>query len=96
MAVIDTAPGSSAPVPAAHVFAITKFPFNAKAVTKSDADTFSHPVAIFVGTGGTVTVTPAGGQADVQYTIPTGGFVPVLVTAVKATGTAASGLVAQW
>lgn len=96
MAVIDTAPGTNAPAPSAHAFAITKFPFNAKAVTPSNTDTFSQPVSIFVGTGGTVTVTPAGGQSDVQFTIPTGGFVPVLVTAVKATGTGALLLVAVY
>lgn len=77
-------------------YSITSFPMNAKAVTKSDTDTFSGPVAIFVGSGGTVTVTPAGGQADVQFTIPTGGFVPCLVTAVKSTGTDASDLVAVY
>lgn len=75
---------------------ITSLPVNAKAVTASNTDTFDAPVSIFVGVGGTVTVTPASGQTDVQFTVPAGGFVPCLVTAVKSTGTAATGLVAVY
>lgn len=36
-----------------------------KVITPSDADTFERPVAVFVGTGGTVTCTPANLTADV-------------------------------
>lgn len=91
MALIDT----TKPINLAGA-TITAFPYNALAITKSDVDTFEEPVTIYVGIGGTVTVTPAGGQADVQFTVPTGGFVPCLVTAVKFTGTAASGFVAVY
>ena len=77
-------------------YSITSFPMNAKAVTKSDTDTFNHPVSIFVGAAGTVTVTPAGGQANVAFEVPAGSFVPVLVTAVLSTGTDASDLVAVY
>lgn len=84
MSIIDTS-GRRGPVPQ-----------SALAVTKSDTDTFSHPVEIFVGGAGTVTVTPASGQTAVSFTVPAGGKVPVLVTAVKSTGTAATLLVAYW
>lgn len=91
MAVIDTGkPSEKAAV------TVTGFPCNAKAITPSDADTFSDPVSIFVGAAGTVTVTPAGGQANVAFEVPAGSFVPVLVTAVLSTGTDASDLVAVY
>lgn len=70
-------------------------PDNALAVTPSNTDTFENPVTIFVGTGGTVTVTPAGKQADVTFTVASGGFVPCRVGAVKTGGTA-SGMVAVY
>lgn len=94
MTVIDTS--NAGPSRAVTAHAITSFPWNAKAVTKSDTDTFSQPVSIFVGTAGTVTVTPAGGQANVAFEVPAGSFVPVLVTAVLSTGTDASDLVAVY
>lgn len=69
---------------------------NAQAITPSDVDTFSVGVAVFVGTGGTVTCTPWARDTDVTVTVPDGGFVPFRVKAVKATGTAALLLVAVY
>lgn len=90
MTVIDTAsiqPGGTS---------VPRFPDNAVAVTKSDTDTFSHPVQIYVGTAGAVTVSPAGGQDDVVFEMPAGSYVPCRVLAVKSTGTDADDMVAVW
>jgi hypothetical protein len=69
-------------------------PDGAKAITPSDTDTFQSPVAVFVGGAGTVTCSPANGNVDVQLTMPAGGIIPFRVLAVKATGTAATLMVA--
>lgn len=71
-------------------------PDGGKAITPSDADTFAQPVAVYVGGAGTITVTPANLQADVTLTMPAGSIVPFRVVAVKATGTAATLLVAVY
>ncbi len=71
------------------------FPSGAKAITKSDTDTFAIPVALYVGVTGNVVVTPANGVTDVTFTgVPAGAMLPVMVKAVKSTSTTASGFVA--
>ncbi|WP_332823567.1 spike base protein, RCAP_Rcc01079 family [Stutzerimonas kunmingensis] len=67
-----------------------------KAITKSDTDIFSAPVAVYVGGAGVVTCTPANGGADVAVTVPAGGMVPFRVLAVKSTGTTATLMVAVY
>jgi hypothetical protein len=66
-------------------------------VTTSDANTYSVPVAIYVGGTGNVTVTPSSGGADVVFTaVPAGAILPLRVTAVKATGTTATLMIALY
>lgn len=76
-------------------------PMGAKIITPSDTDTFQRNVMVFVGGAGTVTVSPGNQTAanigtvpDVQFTMPAGSLIPIQVKAVKATGTAATLLVA--
>lgn len=78
-------------------------PQGAKAITPSDTDTFQRAVTVVCGGAGTITVSPANQTAanigtvpDVQFTMPAGGIVPVQVKAVKATGTAATLIVALY
>lgn len=71
-----------------------QFPRSAKAITKSDTDTFERPVNVYVGGAGDVVVIPAGGQAAVTFTAQAGSVLPVMVTAVKSASTTATGLVA--
>lgn len=67
----------------------------AVAVTPSDATVLSATRALFVGTGGDVAVTMAGG-GDVTFTnVPDGTTLPISVTKVLATGTTASDIVAM-
>lgn len=69
------------------------FPDQAQAISASDTAGFS-PSAIYVGAGGTVVCTPAGGPADVTFVgVPTGSILPVMVVALKATGTTAGSFV---
>jgi hypothetical protein len=70
------------------------FPDNAFAITPAAADTYSHPVTVFVGGAGNVTVIPWGGSTAVQYTVPAGGTIPVRVKAV--TAATASALVGSY
>lgn len=73
----------------------TPFPPNGIAVTKSDSDVFESPVAIYCGTGGTVTVKPANPNLpNVAVVVPSGGFVPFLVTKVMSAGTDAADMIA--
>lgn len=66
-------------------------------VTPSDANQFSQPVAIYIGGAGNVTCTPASGGADVVFTAPpVGSVLPLRVTAVKATGTTATLMIALY
>lgn len=69
-------------------------PSGALAITPSDTNTFACPVSVYVGGAGVVTCTPANGNADVAVTMPAGVVVPFRVSAVKATGTTATLLVA--
>lgn len=71
-------------------------PNNGAAITPSDADVFSQGVEVYVGGAGVVTCTPAGASqaTTVAVTVPAGGHVPFKVSAVKATGTTATLLIA--
>lgn len=70
------------------------FPSGAKAITKSDTDTFAIPVAVYVGVTGNVVVTPANGASNVTFVgVPAGAMLPCMVTAVLSTNTTASSLV---
>lgn len=71
-------------------------PDAAKAITPSDVDTFAQGVTVFVGGAGIVTCTPSNGNADVAITMPAGSIVPFRVSAVKATGTTATLMVAVY
>lgn len=75
----------------------TSFPARAAAVTPSNVTVFAIPRAIFVGSAGTVIVTPASAETPdpVTFTMPTGSVVPVMVTQVLTGGTA-SQLVSVW
>ncbi len=83
----------------------------AKAITKSDSTAIdfeggSHATrGIYVGSGGDLSVEMAGdrdggeGMSDptvVFVAVPTGTLLPISVTRVNSTGTAASSLVAVW
>ena len=70
---------------------ITHFPYNAASITPSDADTFSVPVGVYVGGAGDLVVTPWNGAADVTFSgLTAGSVLPVMVKAVKSTGTTAT------
>jgi hypothetical protein len=73
--------------------AVTAFPRFAAAVTPSDVTVFDSPNMIFVGGPGPVTVMPWGGGPAVQFLMQAGGYVPVQVRQVMATGTSATSLV---
>ena len=71
------------------------FPTHAAAVTPSDSVTFEDS-AIYVGTGGTVVVLPAGSPDSAAVTfvnVPDASVLPVMCRAVRATGTTALNLV---
>lgn len=63
-------------------------------IAPSDTDVFQSPVRVWVGGAGTLAVVPANGTATVSLTVAANTYVPLYVTAVKATGTAATLLVA--
>jgi len=66
----------------------TGFATAAANVTKSDS-TILNSVALYVGTGGNLTVTMADGGNDVVFkNVPSGTFLPIAVTKVKDATTA--------
>jgi len=66
----------------------TGFATEAAIVTKSDS-TILNGVALYIGVGGDLTVTMAGGGNDVEFkNVPSGTFLPIAVTKVKAATTA--------
>lgn len=71
-------------------------PSAALAVTPHDTNTFAAPVSIYVGGAGIVTCTPHAGGSDIAITMPAGSVVPFRVSAVKATGTTATLMVAVY
>ena len=74
---------------------VIRAPQNALAVTKSDTDTFSFPVEIYVGGAGVVNCLLLDGT-QVAFTVPAGGKVPVEVKGVMSTSTTATLMVAYW
>lgn len=76
------------------ISAVTRFPPHGKAVVKGD--TFTQPVELYVGTGGTVVVTTEGGEVDTPFVVPTGGMVPCRIMGITSAGTDADDLVAVW
>lgn len=65
---------------------------NAAAVSASDAVTF-EPGTLYVGIGGTVSVTTYGGTTALIRNVPSGTIIPVLATKVNLTNTTATGFV---
>jgi len=68
-------------------------------VTPSDSvdivgATANTPAALFVGTGGDISVITLGGSTLVLKNIADGSFLPIQVTRVKATSTTATDIVA--
>lgn len=72
------------------------FPSRAEAVTPSDTATFDGPVAVRVNVAGNLVVTPQHSDVDVTFVLAVGEFCPVMVRAVKAAGTTATGIIAVW
>lgn len=69
---------------------------HAAAVTPSDTVAFSIVCRrLWIGTGGNVTLITAAGET-VLYVVPTGAYLHVMASQVNATGTTASGIVAEW
>lgn len=65
-------------------------------VSNDDAALNPLPRGIYVGTGGDVTVRPAGSAADVTYkNMSDCSYIGIRVSHVRATGTTASNLVAE-
>ena len=70
--------------------------FNAVAVTLSDSTVLAPTRALYVGTGGNLKVTMAYG-AEVTFTnVQSGSILPIQVTKVWSTGTAASAVIALY
>lgn len=86
MADIFSTTADSVSAPATRAVALVPHDVNALA---------DIPKALFVGTGGTVTLRGAGGGADVLFkNVPDGSVLPVRVQYVRATGTSAADIVA--
>ena len=71
--------------------AIDVTPSDSTNVTGADAN---NPAALYVGTGGDVEVITLNGDTVVFHNVPTGTFMPIQVTRVKATNTTATDIVA--
>jgi hypothetical protein len=70
---------------------------DAAAVTPSDANDLGFVTrALYVGGAGAVTVIMANGETVASAAVPAGTTIPIRVSRVKATGTAASSIVALW
>lgn len=67
---------------------------NAVAVTPSDATMISETEALWVGTGGSLTVVMVGGEQATFGSVPSGTRLDISVVKVMATGTTASSIVA--
>lgn len=71
-------------------------PDQAAAVTPHDTNALANHGIIFVGTGGHVNVITAGGNTVLFKNVPSGSFLPVLVSHVKSTSTTALDLVVTY
>lgn len=66
---------------------------NATAVSPHDTTALDpEPDALYVGTGGAITFRAKGSGADVETTVPDGGYILCQVSHVRDTGTDASGI----
>lgn len=66
-----------------------------RAVSPHDTNELQFlPKALFIGTGGTLSVIAEEDTAAVSLTVATGSIVPVRAKIVRATGTTATGIVA--
>ena len=80
--------GDSVSAPATRAVAVAPHDVNALA---------DIPKALFVGTGGNVTMRGAGGGADVLFkNVPDGSVLPFRAQFVRATGTSATDIVALY
>jgi hypothetical protein len=78
--------------------------FNAESVSPNDSQDLllsgspiegvENGALLYVGTGGTLTVTTLGGQQVTLTNVPNGSYVPIQVKKVWATGTSASDILA--
>lgn len=67
---------------------------SALAATPSDTTVLVPTAGLYVGGAGNLTVVMAGDGGTVLFTaVPAGSFLPVSVTKIKATGTAATAIV---
>ncbi len=70
---------------------------SAQSVTPNDTgDLTVLPRALYVGVGGDLHVTMAGGQEVTYAAVPAGTLLPVRAARVWATGTEASAILAMW
>ncbi|MCT4578153.1 hypothetical protein [Donghicola sp.] len=70
---------------------------SAQSVTPNDTgDLTVLPRALYVGAGGDLHVTMAGGQEVTYAAVPAGTLLPVRAARVWATGTEASAILAMW
>ncbi len=67
-------------------------PENAAVVTPHDTNNLANAGVLYVGTGGHVAVTTAGGNDVIFTNVGDGGFLPVFVSKVRTTGTTAANI----
>jgi hypothetical protein len=65
-------------------------------LTKSDTTVFAKCAALYVGTGGAVTIKTGSGNNRTIPTVPSGAILPVSATMLLSTGTDASGVIALY
>jgi hypothetical protein len=70
---------------------------NAAAVTPSDSAPLAYVTKkLWVGGAGNLAVIMANGETVTYTSVPAGTYLPIRVSQVKATGTSASNIVAEW
>ena len=70
---------------------------HAAAVTPSDSTTLGFVTKrLFIGATGNVTVVMADGSSVTYTAVPAGSYLRIRVSQVKATGTTATNIVAEW
>lgn len=68
----------------------------AVALTKSDTATFAPTRSVWVGGTGDLTVTMLNGSNATFASVPAGTWLPIQITALLSTGTAATGVLALY
>ncbi|MBI2397718.1 MAG: hypothetical protein HYV17_07960 [Xanthomonadales bacterium] len=84
------------PLPTPEMAAAPQLPRNAFTIVPSDNNTFSAPVAVYVGGAGAVMVLPWNAESEVTYEMLAGAIVPVMVRMVFFTDTTATSLVGSY